>query len=191
MICFFEKLYTWITNIGESFLNQHRDFGTDIAYISDYIDNHQQMISDMSDYEDTYKHVKLMSQDINDSQVNGDISRQMHILEQSWLRLERSVENRIFLSTIYLEFVKSVNEFRNCALDINELMNAFNNLSPLTGSQSLGIYEKHIDKKAETFDDLFNSIVKNANRLIAELRNVIIELIIAKPVKVKLSNQTK
>jgi hypothetical protein len=132
------------------------------------------MISDIREYEKNFKELKQASQEISRYQVYGEanIDKKMHVLEQSWFKLEKSVENRIFLSTIYLEFVKSVNEFRNCAVDIDELINGFNNLSPLTGSHSLSAYESHIDKKIDTFDVLFNSIIKNANQLISELRNV-------------------
>lgn len=44
------KLFSWITNIGETFLTQHRDMGVDIAYVSDYVDNHQQMKTDLKVY---------------------------------------------------------------------------------------------------------------------------------------------
>ncbi len=132
------------------------------------------MISDIREYEINYKQLKQLYQEISHNQAyNEKIDKEMRVLDESWFKLEKSVENRIFLSTIYLEFVKSVNEFRNCAVDIDELINAFNNLSPMTGSQSINAYEKHIDKKIETFDNLFSCIVKNTNQLISELKNVI------------------
>lgn len=43
----YNNVYSWITNIGESFLTQHRDMGVDVTYVSDYLDNHQQMAADL------------------------------------------------------------------------------------------------------------------------------------------------
>ena len=43
----YNHVYSWITNIGESFLTQHRDMGVDVTYVSDYLDNHQQMAADL------------------------------------------------------------------------------------------------------------------------------------------------
>lgn len=43
----YNMVHSWITNVGEAFLAHHRDMGADVSYVSDYVDNHQQMASDL------------------------------------------------------------------------------------------------------------------------------------------------
>ncbi len=171
------KIYSWIINLGETFLAQHRDFGIDISYISDYIDNHQQIILDLRDNESSMLRLQAFADELIKSTNTNDIkSKQINenieILQQKWTRLKRVVENRISLASVYLEYVKCLNELRNCALDIQELINTYSDFSPNTASTSQAIYEAHIKDKTKTFEKLYDGILRTGNYVINELKKV-------------------
>lgn len=47
---FFEKqdeLYSWLVNIAEAFLQSHRDMGSDSAMASDFLNLHNQLLTDL------------------------------------------------------------------------------------------------------------------------------------------------
>lgn len=173
----FSKIYSWILNLGETFLAQHRDFGVDISYISDYIDNHQQIILDLRENESSMRRLQIFADDLIKSTNTNDtkskqINENIEILQQKWSRLKRVVENRISLSSVYLEYVKCLNELRNCSLDIQELINTYSDFSPNTASTSQAVYETHIKDKTKTFEKLFESVLRTGNYVINELKKV-------------------
>ncbi len=112
----------------------------------------------------------VRSDDVKSKQINENID----ILQEKWTRLKRCVENRIALASVYLEYVKSLNELRNCALDIQELINTFSDFSPNTASTSQTVYENHIKDKIELFEKLYDGILGKGSYVINELKKVIL-----------------
>ena len=164
-------------NLGETFLTQHKDFGVDISYISDFIDNHQQIILDVRDNEKSLFRLKTFADELIRSTSTDDlkskqINENIEILEQKWTRLKRCVESRISLASVYLEFIKSLNELRNCATDIEELINTYGDLSPNTATTSQALYEVHIKEKTKTFEKLYEGIHRTGYYVINELKKV-------------------
>lgn len=137
------------------------------------------MIFDLRDNETDHIIVKQYADKLIESnKMNEEKSRQIlenvKILEQKWTKLKKCVENRINISSKYLEYVKHVNELRNCALDIQELINTFNDFSPNTASTSESIYEKHIKDKIKIFESFYANVLSLGNLLLNEFKKVVL-----------------
>lgn len=171
------KIYSWITNVGETFLTQHRDMGVDIAYVSDYVDNHQQMNSDLKENEEDFKNVLRITENIlkkcDTEEQRTQIKKNVEQMEQKWNRLKRTVEQRIIVSSDYLQFVKLLNQFRNSALDLQELFKKLNDHTHMLSSTSSdSVLEHHVQEKMQSFESLYREVIKQGQKSIHILRNV-------------------
>lgn len=176
----FIKMFSWITNIGEAFLTQHRDMGLDIAYVSDYVDNHEQMEVDLKENESEYKKLiekaqELLSQCETKEQKN-QIIKNIELIEQKWNRLKMTVEQRILVATDYLDFIKIVNKFKNAAIDLNELFKSVNEHTGQTSSRVDSIFEQHVQDKTRIFEQYYESLLQKGRISIQSLKKVIIQL---------------
>ena len=168
----FEKKYSnllsWTINIGEAFLSQHRDMGVDVAYISDYLDNHQSLSCDIRDNEPEFINlVRLKDLFIGSCESSSQISKvtgNFEMLEQKRSKLKKCVERRIELATDYLKFVKRISQFKNLGLDIQEL---FKTLANNPTSDSI---ENHVQEKMQSFELLERETTSNGNSLLSTLK---------------------
>jgi hypothetical protein len=169
-----------LENVGETFLSQHKDFGLDITYVSDYIDNHEQMISDLIEIGKNMQLVKNFGEEITKSQDESDRENtieNIEKLESKWNSLRKCVEKRVVLAKSYLCFLKDANELENLAMDIQELMDRFEDLSPRTMCSTENMLQQHLNEKLTCFEKLYESIIKKGNHLINELKIVSIPYI--------------
>ena len=172
----YNNVFSWITNVGESFLTHHRDMGVDIAYVSDYMDNHQQMMYDLKENENEFNNVIKTSESIlkqiETEKQQIEIRQNIEIMQQKWHKLKKSVEKRILVAEDYLTFVKQLNQFRNLALDLQEL---FKNLSDHLSNSSDSIFEQHVQEKMSKFESLYKEVVLQGQTCIAALKKSDIE----------------
>lgn len=169
-------MLSWITNIGEAFLTQHRDMGLDIVYVSDYVDNHELMEVDLRENEKEYRHIIEKAHELIDkcetSEERSQISKNLELIEQKWNRLKLTVEQRILVSTDYLDFIKLVAKFKNLSIDLNELFKSINDhLSP-TSPRADSIFEQHILDKARIIEQYYEELLHKGRQSIESIRKV-------------------
>jgi hypothetical protein len=172
----YNNVYSWITNVGESFLTQHRDMGVDIAYVSDYVDNHQQMMCDLKENENEFNNVLRTTENVMEKVETSDqregIMKNVDIMKQKWYKLKKSVEQRIVVAEEYLKFVKFLSQFRNLALDLQEL---FKNLSEHLTTDADTIFEQHVQEKMRSFESLFKDVTQQGQTCMTMLKQSDIE----------------
>jgi len=174
----YNSVYSWITNVGESFLTQHRDMGTDIAYVSDYMDNHQQMMYDLKENETEFNNVvkttESVIQNVDTMEQREEIKKNVEIMKHKWYKLKKSVEQRIAAAEEYLKFVKHLSQFRNLALDLQELFKSLN--EHLTNNADT-IFEQHVQEKMRTFETLFKEVVLQGQTCVSTLKQSDVEIL--------------
>jgi hypothetical protein len=155
--------------------------GVDITYVSDYIDNHQQMQSDLKENEIEFEKLKRLSENLlrtcKSEEQTSDIKRSMELIDSKWTKLRRSVEHRILVAIDYLEFVKTLNQFRNLALDLQELFKTFTDYNLIISSSSndsQSVFEKHVQEKMQLFETVHNELKKKGQQMISTLKKVFI-----------------
>ena len=166
-------------NVGETFLTQHRDIGVDIAYVSDYLDNHQQMELDLKENQlelNSLKELKevliktLSSSTSDEDQLQIEtIRKNLDLMETKWNKLKRSVQNRIVIASNYLVFVKQKNQLRSLALDLQELFKALADYS-LTHNNSDFVLENRVQEKMQIFENLYKELIRNGHDSISLLK---------------------
>ena len=174
--------------MGETFLSQHRDIGKDIAYVSDYLDNHQQMESDLKENEIEYNAVQRMKdallKSLEDSEYDYEIQseqikKNIELMEFKWNKLRRSVHNRIQVASNYLVFVKKLNQFRNLALDLQELFKTLvdyttvrttSPASTKSSGTSESVLEQRVEEKMHVFEALYRELIDTGNDSISILK---------------------
>lgn len=164
-------------NVGETFLSQHRDIGVDIAYVSDYLDNHQLMESDMKENELELSSLKKMKDSLVRSASSSEedqaqldaIQKNLDLMETKWYKLKHSVQNRIVIATNYLVFVKQKNQLRSLALDLQELFKALADYS-LTHTKSDSVLENRVQEKMQTFESLYRDLIRNGANAVDVLK---------------------
>ena len=145
--------------------------GVDVAYVSDYVDNHQQMASDLKENEAELNTLLNMKQNFVSTSQNElqfeRLKQNIEHMEQKWLKLKRTVEQRICVAADYLVFVKQVNQFRGLGADLQEL---FKTLSMNATSDTL--FENHVQEKMHAFERLHRDLMKNGTNSISILKQV-------------------
>jgi hypothetical protein len=177
----FESKYSavsaWVSNVGEAFLAYHRDMGTEVAYVSDYVDNHQQMSADLREHLIELDRLRERASCLNASNVMSkeqreQIAASMERLEVKWRKLCRSVEERIVVANKHLEFIKLHAQSRNAALDLQELFRT----ECMSGSGGAGagksLLEQRVFDKMASFDALHKDLVQKGRLVIEMLRKV-------------------
>jgi hypothetical protein len=165
--------------VGETFLTQHRDIGKDIAYVSDYLDNHQQMESDLKENEIEYNAIQRMKdsllKSLDDSEYDYEIQseqikKNIELMKFKWNKLRKSVSNRITVASNYLVFVKKLNQFRNLGLDLQELFKtASSNSTKSSGTDS--VLEQRVEEKMHVFEALYHELIRTGHESISILKN--------------------
>lgn len=165
-------MFSWITNIGETFLTQHRDMGVDVAYVSDYVDNHQQMEIDLKENEVEFKKLKQKAESLFKSEETqlSQMRKNLDTIEQKWNKLRHTVEQRIHVASDYLEFIKIVNQFRSLSVDLQELFKTVNDHLTQTSHSSDSIFELHVQDKMRIFEKYYEDVLKKGRVSINTLR---------------------
>lgn len=165
----YNNIVAWMTNIGESFLTQHRDMGVDVAYVSDYLDNHQQMAADLKENEAEFRHVKEASERIVASTESKELAQQIvdniSQMEQKWNKLKRCVDERIKVGLDYLRFVKLVNQFRVASQNLQELFKTINQ-----DVASSSVFEAHVQEKLSSYRELYDQLIQSSESSIDVLK---------------------
>jgi hypothetical protein len=170
--------------------------GVDIAYVSDYVDNHQQMKTDLKVYkswniylfslsfnntsnrvkesEPEFRNLEIFTENLLKNSTHYEENRQqirqnMDSISQRWHKLNRTVDNRIVVSSDYLKFIKSLNQFRNLALDLQELFKT----AGLQNLASSSMLEQHVQEKLKSFEKLYADVMNNGTHTIELLRKVL------------------
>lgn len=94
------------------------------------------------------------------------------VIEQKWNRLNLSVDTRIQVSAEYLQFIKTNNQFRNLALDLQEIFKTVGELNESSTSSS--ILEQHIEEKLKNFERVNHDLTRKGNYTIDLLRKVFV-----------------
>lgn len=170
-------MLSWISNVGEAFLSQHRDMGLDVSYVSDYVDNHQLMDADLKENRIELDRLKensdVLIKTIQDEEEIKNIRKNMEIIEQKWSKLEKSVEKRIAVSSDYLQFIKLLNQYRNLSLDLQELFKTFANHSISSNIEnSDNLFEQHVQEKMLVFEKLYKELLQKGQVSVELLKNV-------------------
>ncbi len=170
----YSNVFAWVSNVGESFLTHHRDMGSDITYVSDYVDNHQQMDTDLK--ENLVELNKLRERahrlytEFNEEQCL-QIRKSMEHLESKWSKLKKSVEERIIVANDHLRFIKLHNQFRNSALDLQELFKTASDcVTNVVGGKT--IFEQRVQEKMINFEMLYRDLVNQGKFVIEMLKKV-------------------
>lgn len=170
-------MISWITNIGEAFLTQHRDMGLDIVYVSDYVDNHEQMEVDLRDNEKEYRLIREKAHDLmakcETSEEKNQISKNLELIEQKWNRLKLTVEQRISVASDYLDFIKIVSKFKNLSVDLNELFKNINDHFSQTSPRADSIFEQHVLDKTRIIEQYYEDLLHKGRQSITSIRKVI------------------
>ena len=165
-----------MANIGETFLAQHRDMGVDISYVSDYVDNHQQLEMDLRENEAELKKLRLIADNLFKNGLDqtklSKITENLDSLEHKITKLKKSVEQRVVVAADYLVFVKLVNQFRNLALDLQELFKTINEYSTGPDFNSDTVFEQHVQDKMKIFEKIFRDVNRAGQDSILLLKNV-------------------
>ena len=169
----YNNVFSWITNVGETFLTYHRDMGVDVRYVSDYVDNHQQMESDLK--ENLIELNKLREKANNllkncqtDEPQVSQIRKNMERIEKKWANLKKSVEQRIIIAADHLEFIKLLNKFRNSALDLQELFKTASDY--MSNINSNNIFEQRLQDKMNHFEMNYKELVGKGKLVIEMLK---------------------
>ena len=172
----YNSVYSWIVNVGESFLTQHRDMGTDIAYVSDYVDNHQQMMYDLKENEVEFNNVLKTTETVigkvETNEQKEQVRHNVDSMKLKWLKLKKSVELRIAVAGDYLKFIKSSSQFRNLSVDLQELLKNLN--QHLTGNTD-SILEQHVQEKMHAFEVLYKEVVLQGQTCLGVLKKSDVE----------------
>lgn len=141
--------------------------GVDVAYISDYLDNHQSLSCDIRDNEQEFNHLaRLKNSFVSSCDEPSHVSKvtnNFEMIETKRTKLKKCVERRIEIASDYLAFVKRICQFRNLGLDIQEL---FKTLANNSTSDSI---ENHVQEKMQTFELLHRDTNSSGKRLLATL----------------------
>lgn len=102
-------------------------------------------------------------------ETRQQIRQSMENIELKWTKLNRTVESRISVASEYLQFIKTLNQFRNLTLDLQELFKTMGvqNLAPNA------VLEHHVQEKLNVFEKLYHELNSKGTRTITLLRNVI------------------
>lgn len=169
-------MLSWITNIGEAFLTQHRDMGLDIVYVSDYVDNHEQMEIDLKENEKEYRYIREKASELIDkcetSEEKTQISKNLQLIEQKWNRLRLTVEQRIVVAADYLDFIKLVAKFKNLSTDLNELFKSINDHMSQTSPRADSIFEQHVLDKTRIIEQYYEELLIKGRQSIASIKKV-------------------
>jgi galactose mutarotase-like enzyme len=88
--------------------------GTNVPYVTAYLDNHQQMRSDLKDNENDFENVKEMANHLirtcDDQIEKNEIKRQLNVIDQKWFKLKKSVDERINAAEDFLKFINNKNQ---------------------------------------------------------------------------------
>lgn len=101
----------------------------------------------------------------------------METIEQKWNKLIRTVDNRILVASDYLQFIKILNQFRNLALDLQELFKSVGDQSSFIATASLSgnsVFEQHVQEKLKLFEKVYSDLFKKGTHSIELLKNVFI-----------------
>lgn len=162
-----------MTNIGEPFLTHHRDMGTDVSYVSDYVDNHQQMSLDLRESEQEFQKLNKLKDSFlltcDDQKHAQKVQENFTTMHHKLDKLKNSVERRIKVADNYLLLVKKIGQFRSLALDLQEL---FKSLSVNASSES--IFENHVQEKIESFEQLYRELMHSGQILLDCLNQVLL-----------------
>lgn len=97
------------------------------------------------------------------------------MIEQKWNKLKRTVEQRILVASDYLEFIKIVNQFRNLALDLQELFKTASDHSVLvsaSNSKSDSVFEQHVQDKMRIFEKYYEDLLQKGRISVTTIRKV-------------------
>lgn len=84
----------------------------------------------------------------------------------------KAVEKRIIIASEYLQFIKILNQFRNSALDLQEIFKTANEYSFMMTSNTDSVFEQHLIEKLKLFEKLYHDLLKSGNCTIEILKKV-------------------
>lgn len=155
---FFEKydeLRSWLAGIADAFLRGHQDMGSDLPMAKDFYKIHCQLLEDLSkrgdEIDEALSILSSTIMEITDERQRAvqkrHVEDRVDALRDSWLDCRHSVEARLNLSALYVDFHEAAvalakevdvveNEFKKNADNLEEdkiqdLEKRWNELQPL------------------------------------------------------------
>lgn len=114
----YEKLRSWLGSIVESFLRGHQDMGSDLIMAKDFYQLHCQLLNDL---EKKSFEVQMIDQNILQADMHlhlekseqRDIDEKMEELRNAWLLSKKSLEARVRLGSLYVDFHQAATNLEN------------------------------------------------------------------------------
>ncbi|XP_063235498.1 titin isoform X2 [Bacillus rossius redtenbacheri] len=101
------ELYSWLVSIAEAFLQGHQDMGSNLPMAQDFLDLHQQLLSDLQRKGAEVNSLLLTLPPILehlDDERREDADRKVDALHSQWVGLKALLEARVDLAATYARF---------------------------------------------------------------------------------------
>ncbi|CAH1789041.1 unnamed protein product, partial [Owenia fusiformis] len=104
----YTSLHTWIVQIAQSLLGQHRDLGHSLANAQDFLETHEQLDEEMRDKSPEIESLLTMAGRLVESGDQGaqQLQEKAITLHKQWHIISITVEKRIKLALLYVSFHK-------------------------------------------------------------------------------------